>query len=139
MRNVIVDTSAWAALRLSKDRFHAVAKQTYVALAADSHFTVTDGIVSETMTLLRARGNQTDSLAFWELVKGMRLRGKMTLVCGNPKFLAGAAAIFKKFEDQDFSFCDCLTFAVSRYLGVKEAFAFDQHFRTFGLVVHPLA
>jgi predicted nucleic acid-binding protein len=137
MRKVIVDTGVWAALRLSRDSCHSIAKRTYDVLAGDSHFYITDGIVSETMTLLRSRGSHRDSVDFWELVKTMEAKGRISLVCGNPELIAGAAAIFKRFKDQDFSFCDCLSFATAKALGIKEAFAFDQHFKTFGLIVYP--
>ncbi|MEW6274797.1 MAG: PIN domain-containing protein [Bacillota bacterium] len=43
----------------------------------------------------------------------------------------------KKYNDKDFSFTDCLSFAVMSRLGCRKAFAFDQHFRQMGFEVFP--
>lgn len=43
----------------------------------------------------------------------------------------------KKYTDKDFSFTDCLSFAVMTRLGCRKAFAFDQHFRQMGFEVFP--
>ena len=50
-----------------------------------------------------------------------------------------ALAIVARFHDQQFSFTDCLSFAVMRRMGVRRAFTFDRHFAVAGLEMWPSA
>jgi len=43
----------------------------------------------------------------------------------------------EKFDDQDFSFTDAVSFAVMSDRGVREALALDYHFVTAGFAVIP--
>ncbi|OHB71967.1 MAG: hypothetical protein A2W23_07505, partial [Planctomycetes bacterium RBG_16_43_13] len=45
--------------------------------------------------------------------------------------------IFGKYDDKDFSFTDCTSFALMERLKVKSAFSFDVHFRQYGFTVFP--
>jgi predicted nucleic acid-binding protein len=42
-----------------------------------------------------------------------------------------AFTIFKRYTDKDFSFTDCTSFSIMRFLKLKRAFAFDKHFEQF--------
>ncbi|MBM4299712.1 MAG: PIN domain-containing protein, partial [Deltaproteobacteria bacterium] len=44
-----------------------------------------------------------------------------------------AKDIIRRYTDKSFSYTDATSFAVMERLGVKEAFAFDPHFRQYGL------
>ena len=89
----------------------------------------TDYIVDETLTLLRARGQQTRAIEL------------------GSAFMAGTAAkvhfvtaaefrtawdVFQHFSDKAWSFTDCTSKAVVESLGITTAFSFDHHFRQFG-------
>jgi predicted nucleic acid-binding protein len=43
-----------------------------------------------------------------------------------------AEAILRRYDDQDFSYTDAVSFALMKARGLKEAFTFDQHFSTMG-------
>ncbi|MBI2933751.1 MAG: hypothetical protein HYY16_19075 [Planctomycetes bacterium] len=45
--------------------------------------------------------------------------------------------LFKRYDDQVFSFTDCTSFAVMNKLGLKEAFTFDDGFRKVGFATLP--
>jgi predicted nucleic acid-binding protein len=45
---------------------------------------------------------------------------------------ARAWEIAKQYTDKDFSFTDCTSFVVMERLGLREVFAFDEHFRQYG-------
>ena len=43
-----------------------------------------------------------------------------------------AIAILRKHRDKAYSFCDAVSFALMRRLGIRQAASFDDHFRQFG-------
>jgi hypothetical protein len=42
--------------------------------------------------------------------------------------------VFDRFRDKDWSFTDCVSYAVIERLKITSAFAFDEHFAQFGIV-----
>jgi predicted nucleic acid-binding protein len=44
-----------------------------------------------------------------------------------------AREIIQKYADKTFSYTDATSFAVMERLGIEETFAFDPHFRQYGL------
>jgi predicted nucleic acid-binding protein len=40
--------------------------------------------------------------------------------------------IIVSFDDEDFSYTDATSFAVTESIGIEEAFSLDRHFREFG-------
>jgi uncharacterized protein len=48
-----------------------------------------------------------------------------------------ALELFEKLADQGVSFTDCLSFALMRQHGIRQAFAFDRHFETAGFALWP--
>ena len=47
--------------------------------------------------------------------------------------------ILRQYADQDFSYVDAVSFALMHHRGLTDAFAFDQHFVTAGVVCVPPA
>ncbi len=45
--------------------------------------------------------------------------------------------LFKRFDDGEFSFVDCLSFAVMRRERLVDAFTFDRHFEQIGFRLWP--
>jgi predicted nucleic acid-binding protein len=66
------------------------------------------------------------------------LRASQTIVRPRPRDEARAYAILAQHADKDYTLADTLSFAVMERLGIRHAFAFDQHFVQFGwqLVQH---
>jgi predicted nucleic acid-binding protein len=44
-----------------------------------------------------------------------------------------ARRIYERFADKEWSFTDCTSYAVMQRMGILTAFAFDEHFRRFGI------
>jgi hypothetical protein len=40
--------------------------------------------------------------------------------------------IAKSYKDKTFSFTDCTSFSICERLGIKDVFAFDEHFKQYG-------
>jgi len=56
---------------------------------------------------------------------------KLILKCKKKDF-ERAMEIFKQYHDKDFSFVDCMSFAIMNQQNLFQAFTFDQHFAQAG-------
>lgn len=129
MARVLVDTSAVYALLDQSDAYHSEAKASLESLKrARSEPVLTNFIVAECHALSLAR-------------LGARLARKWLLsniwaverVTTDDE--ATARDIIRKYADKTFSYTDATSFAVMDRLGLRTAFAFDPHFRQYGLQV----
>lgn len=126
---IFVDTSAWFAVFSRRDANHAAAA---VAIRTFREpLVTTDYVVDETLTLLRARGESRRSLAFGcRIIDG----GWARLAHITEADFADAWRLYPSFHDKQWSFTDCTSRIVIQRLGIPRAFAFDDHFRQFGVV-----
>lgn len=127
---VLVDTGAWFALVVPSDPNHERAS---VWLAfANAALLTTDYIVDETLTLLRARGEQRKAIEIGEEFFAGKLAEVYRLDDDN---LRAAWQVFRDYDDKDWSFTDCTSKVIIEKLGLTTAFAFDHHFKQFGSVI----
>jgi predicted nucleic acid-binding protein len=125
---VFLDTGAFLALADEDDRYHTAAKSTYTELLQSRAQLLTSNfILSETCTLIRSRvGHQ----AAVEFMKRLEQTGIRVLRVSEP-IEQTAKAIFVRYDDKDFSFVDCASFALIDHHRLDRAFAFDGHFRQY--------
>ena len=126
---IFVDTSAWFAAVVPTDRNHERANA-FLTLNREPLVT-TDYVVDETLTLLRMRGERARALTLGERFFNSDLAEVYYL---NAEDAVRAWAVFRDYEDKDWSFTDCTSKIIMEKLGIISAFAFDQHFRQFGTV-----
>jgi predicted nucleic acid-binding protein len=88
-------------------------------------------VIGETITLLRMRGRKRRAL---QAIARLLSQEAARIEWVSEADMRGAFAAFQKFSDKDWSFTDCVSKVVMERLGVKKAFACDQHFRQFGTV-----
>ena len=132
---LFVDTSAWYALALPKDPAHArLARALRERVAHGVRVVTTNLIVAETHALLLRRVGRGPAEAFARVV-----RGSPNLVVASTADLEAAALDdwIARFDDQDFSLTDAVSFAVMAERGIREALTQDRHFATAGFVVVP--
>lgn len=91
----------------------------------------TDYIVDETLTLLRARGQNRRAIT----VGSAFVTGSAATV----HFITwddfvDAWEVFRRFSDKEWSFTDCTSKVVMERLGLTTAFSFDRHFLQFGTI-----
>jgi hypothetical protein len=126
---IFVDTGAWFAAAVPSDPDHPAASRW---LAANTEpLLTTDYVVNETLTLLRARGERRRAVLLGEAFFGARLAEVYRLTEAD---IAAAWEVFRRFDDKDWSFTDCTSKVVIERRNVRQAFAFDRHFRQFGNV-----
>lgn len=127
---IFVDTGAWYALLVNDDPDHQKAR---AWVAANRELLVlTDYILDETLTLLRARGQKKQAITFGYDILDLEVADFYLVSLED---IEAAWEVFQKYSDKEWSFTDCTSKVVMERLGITTAFAFDQHFRQFGNVV----
>jgi uncharacterized protein len=128
--DVFMDTAGFLALWDAGDEYHADAARLQEALARKRRqFVTSEYVVDETATLLMIRHSHraaADFLEAVELSEALRLEW-----IGPERFHAGSA-LFRRYQDKEWSFTDCVSFALMRELRIREAFTTDRHFRQAG-------
>ena len=126
---VFVDTGGWFASIVPWDANHDLAKNW---LAQNNRtLLTTDSVLSETLTLLRIRGERERAMWLGEKVWSEELA---VLYMVDREDQLAAWDVFRRFADKDWSFVDCLSKVVMERLGIDTAFSFDHHFHQFGNV-----
>jgi uncharacterized protein len=134
MARVFVDTGGFVALLVAEDRMHSRANVLFESAARD-HWTLvtTNAVVIETYSVLlaRARDGRRTALAFLDAVAADPAQG-LTVERIRAADETAAIDLLRTHSDKDYSFCDALSFVVMERLGIREALAFDRHFREYG-------
>lgn len=132
---LFVDTSGWFPLVDPEDRAHAaVARAVRDAVIARRRIVTTNLIVAETHALIMRRIHRKAALAFVREVG----RAPNIIVSSSPEIEAGATNDWlDRFEDQDFSMTDAVSFFVMRQRGIRDVLALDHHFGIAGFDVIP--
>lgn len=126
LRAVFVDTGAWVALRYSRDQYHARARAVLRRLRAEGlGLVTTEWVLSEAVTLLKARGGVDHALALGDAIQSGRLG---YLVESSPERRRRAWELFIRYRDRRVGWVDCASFAVMEELGLERFFGFDEDF-----------
>lgn len=126
---IFVDTSAWVALYLPGDANETAART--FATQCQERLVTTDYVLDEFLTHLKLRGHHLRAIAVAKSILESRLA---VLEWVDEADVIQSLLIFEQYRDKGWSFTDCTSRVVMERLGVKRAFAFDQHFRQFGSV-----
>jgi len=124
---LLVDTSAVYALIDRDDTYHRKAV-TLLRSVPRRGLTplLTNFIMAESHALLLSRLGA-------EIARDWLLRQIWPVERITPEDEEKAREIIRRYSDKSFSYTDATSFAVMERLGIKEAFAFDPHFRQYGL------
>ena len=125
-----VDTSAWYPLVVAKHPDHARISAALRALIRNHRRLVTTNlVVAETHTLLLRRVGRTTALTFLQTVGE-----SPNVVVRSSRELEAAAERdwLTRYDDQDFSFADAVSFAVMTERGIRDALTLDHHFVVAG-------
>lgn len=136
--SVFVDTGAWIATAVSSDNLHSKASQAMKRLVAHRCLLVTsDFVLSETLTRIRYDAGHKQAVAFLARIDAAIEAGSARLDRIDDATFRAARQTFVDFDDQDFSFVDCTSFALAKSLQIARVFGFDRHFFTMGFQLFP--
>lgn len=128
--DVLMDTAGFLALWDASDEHHHRAVQLQSALSRRKRrFLTTDYILDETATLLLMRHSHAAAADFLKTtIESRTLR--LEWIDSN-RFLA-AANLFNRHQDKQWSFTDCVSFALMHELRIQDSFTTDHHFTQAG-------
>jgi len=122
--SIFVDSSAWFAAMVKRDRWNVRAK---AVLQSEPDAVTTDHVIVETWLLLNSRYRRDAAERFWENIR----RGGVAVEHVTAADLEAAWAIGEAFSDQEFSIVDRTSFAVMERLGLTRAASFDDDFAVY--------
>lgn len=129
--DVFMDSAGFLALWDVSDAYHAAARRLQKAMIGQRRrFLTTEYVADETITLLLVRHSRRAALDFLDTLERSET---LHLEWVDPGRFHAAAALFRKHADKNWSFTDCVSFAVMRELRIRDAFTSDHHFRQAGL------
>ena len=132
---VFVDTSAWYPIAVPSHPDHEILAG---ALAAEvrrgRRIVTTNLVVAETYALLLSRTRREAALAFLRAVR----QPPNELVTATAELENRAITHWlERYDDQDFSFADAVSFETMASRGIREALTLDRHFSAAGFVTVP--
>ena len=130
--DVFMDSAGFLALWDAGDEHHEDAVRLQNELVSKRRrFLTTDYVVDETVTLLLVRHSHAAAVDFLEAIE--RSEALYLEWIGAVRFQA-ASTCFRKHADKEWSFTDCVSFAIMRELQIREAFTTDHHFKQAGFL-----
>ena len=136
LSRIFIDTSAFLALEDESDQYHEMALQFREQVLRKRRYELitTSYILDETLTLIRFRISIKASIDFSKKIRKSKI---VKIARVSREIEEKALDIFERYDDKDFSFTDCVSFVVMQENGIKEAFAFDEHFNQMGFIRNP--
>lgn len=135
-RRVLVDTGAWLAALVRRDRYHVPGAEQLRRLRRErARLVVTDLILAELhVNLVRARGGAEAARYLWTIKSDPAVEE----VFADADLQAGAMHDWiERFPDQAFTLTDAISFAAMRAQRIPAAFTFDRHFQVAGFQTLP--
>lgn len=125
---IFVDTGAWIALADKHDQHHQTAQTLYgIIQKNNSSLLITDYVFDETVTWLHYKINHDVACMWGDNILKSRMVEMLTV---NETHIHQAWELFQAYQDQRFSFTDCVSFVVMDVLGISVVFGYDAHFST---------
>ncbi len=130
---VFLDTGAFLALADEDDEYHSVAKSVHAQLlVAHAQLLTSNLVLAETYTLIRFKVSHNAAVEFMKRFD----RTGIKVLRVTEAIEHTAKSIFTRYDDKEFSFVDCTSFALIDHHRLDHAFAFDGHFRQYRFKKH---
>lgn len=132
---IFVDTGAWVALADKDDKRHAEAVSIFPSLLKTCRELVTSNLVVAESYILILKGlGHNAAVSFLEKINSSP---RIVRLCSTSDMETEAEKILRKYQDQDFSYTDAVSFEMMKRQKIMKAFSFDKHFQTMGFMKAP--
>jgi hypothetical protein len=128
MNDFFVDASFWIAFRGKTQAHHGRAVEIIRELRERRARLVTTYL---TFAEIHAAFSRIKSLRA-QVVRDFTEGGPARIESPQNVDYATAFTLLAKNEDKSFSFCDAVSFAIMKRMGIRKALSFDDHFRQIG-------
>ncbi len=126
---ILVDTAYVLALVNERDQYHDRAQE--LADLFEGHdLLITDAVLLEIGNAL-ARGFKEQAI---EIISYFIESEEVEIFRHSSQIFDKAFALYKKYDDKEWSLVDCISFIVMRERGIKQALTFDRHFEQAGFL-----
>jgi hypothetical protein len=88
----------------------------------------TNFVLAESHALILARMGRNRAWNFLQAI----ITGSTNVIRAEEADERRARATIEQYQDKEFSYCDAVSFAIMERLDIREAIAFDDHFRQYG-------
>lgn len=126
---LFIDTSAFFAIMIKSDRNHKIAMEIFKKIPAYYNSITSEPVLSETLTLLKRKFGIHIAGEFGDIIIQSP---NLDILYVDAYIFNKGMEILKKYWDQDFSFTDCLSFALLKKENIDKVFGFDKHFSYMG-------
>ena len=138
MKELFVDTSAWMAAVDAGDVNHQRATAFQDVIGGTCRLVVTDYILDELYTLLLMDLGYAQAVAIKRKLDVLIEAKVLEVVWVDAGLASHAWSVFERFNaDKQWSFTDCMSYAVMKARRIHEAFTFDHHFEQMGFLRLP--
>jgi len=128
--DVFMDTAGFLALWDASDEHHSRAIHLQSELTRKKRrFLTTDYIVDETTTLLLVRHSHAAATDFLQTTLESK---SLCLEWIDSERFHAAVELFRRHDDKEWSFTDCISFALMHELKIQDSFTTDHHFSQAG-------
>ena len=127
---IFVDTSCWVAIRNRRDGHHSEAV-VLLERHRDSPLLTTDLVRGETWTYLRRKAGHDVAVSFLDGLDGSP---RIQIFHTTEEIEREALAWLRRHDERSYSYVDATSFAVMRFLELRDALAFDGDFSSAGFV-----
>jgi predicted nucleic acid-binding protein len=127
---VFVDSGAWIALALSRDPFHAQAREQWDLLrGAGAKLHTSVPVVIETFTFLDRNANRDVALVW---TNSIYQPNTVKIISCELRDLERSWEYFRRADLHKLSAVDATSFAIMKRAGIGRAYTFDHHFAVVG-------
>ena len=136
-RSIFVNSSGWLALYNPNDPHHEAACKLWEELRGQNvRLVVTDYVLDQVFTALKVFGSIQAAQAFNVIVSNSKV---VRLFMVDSVIFDRAWGAFTDDDHPDWTFTDCINYAVIQYLGLTEVITFDPSFTGPSLGILPKA
>jgi len=128
---LFVDTSAFYAIEDTSDENHksAIDYREQIRYNENIQLITSSYIINEALTLMKDRLGYDSAIKFGRKVRDSKI---IRIIHIAQELEEKGWKLFVKYKDKEFSFTDCVSFALMERYNTTKAFAFDKHFEQYG-------
>ncbi len=129
-KGIFIDTGAFIAIIVKNDINHVKANEYWNKILENNIPIITSNfVISETYTWLRYKTSHFEATKFLDIISNAIKHNYIEVLYSDEYIEGRAINILVKYNDQDISYVDSVSFSIMENKDIKIAFTFDNHFR----------